>query len=96
MPENNQTPDFLTKIASHNAINGIRATFSEMKKTARRLERAFNDRADKAVEVAEFVALAYEKEYSDHTGETAVAHVMNPADCDHHASIELRLSLVAA
>ncbi|GGJ59168.1 hypothetical protein [Glutamicibacter ardleyensis] len=91
MPKNNPKPDFLTELARYNAINAVQATFSEMKKTARRLERAFNDRADKAVEAAEFLALAYEKEYSDITGETAVAHAMNPKECDHHKSVERRL-----
>lgn len=91
MPKNSPKPNFLTELARYNAINGVQATFSEMKKTARRLERAFNDRADKAIEAAEFLALAYEKEYSDITGETAVAHVMNPKECDHHKSVERRL-----
>ncbi|MGP9488916.1 hypothetical protein CIK76_05085 [Glutamicibacter sp. BW80] len=91
MPKNNPKPGFLTELARYNAINGVSSTFSEMKKTARRLERAFNDRADKAIEAAEFLALAYEKEYSDITGETAVAHVMNPKECDHHKSVERRL-----
>lgn len=91
MPKINSNPDFLTELARYNAINGVAATFSEMKKTARRLERAFNDRLDKAVEVSEFLALAYDKEYSDTTGETAVAHVMNPKECDHHKSVERRL-----
>lgn len=91
MPKNNPKPDFLTELARYNAVNGVKATFSEMKKTARRLERAFNDRADKAVEVAEFLALAYQREFTDPTGETAVAHVMNPNECDHHKSVERRL-----
>lgn len=91
MPKNNPNPDFLTELARYNAINGVSATFSEMKKTARRLERAFNDRKDKAVEAAEFIKNAYDKEYSDITGETAVAHVMNPVECDHHKSVQRRL-----
>ncbi|MGP9782580.1 hypothetical protein ACT3UQ_08980 [Glutamicibacter sp. AOP12-B1-11] len=91
MPKNNPKPGFLTELARYNAINGVSSTFSEMKKTARRLERAFNDRADKAVEVAEFLALAYQREFTDPTGETAVAHLMDPKECDHHRSVERRL-----
>ncbi|MGP5389830.1 hypothetical protein [Glutamicibacter arilaitensis] len=92
MPKN---IDFLSELARYNAINGVSATFSEMKKTARRLERAFNDRLDKAIEASEFIKNAYDKEYSDHTGETAVAHVMNPAECDHHVSVARRLAVAA-
>ena len=30
--------------------------------------------------------------YSDKTGEEAVAHVMNPEECTHHASISQRMN----
>ena len=85
-------PNFLHLLATHNNLHGITATHSELKKTARRMERAFNDRADKAIEAAEFLALAYFRKFSDKTGEEAVEHVMNPEDCTHHASIQQRMN----
>lgn len=91
MPENNQThPDFLTELAKYNAINGVGATFSEMKKTARRIERAYNDRPAALAEITihEYLRILY----SDPTADTAIAHVENPDECDHHAFIEFRQS----
>ena len=49
-------PNFLHLIATHNNKHGITATHSEMKKTARRMERAYNDRSDRDVAAAEFLA----------------------------------------
>lgn len=84
-------PNFLHDLATYNNKHGITATHSEMKKTARRLERAFNDRADQSIEAAEFLALAYFRKFSDRTGEEAVAHVMNPESCTHHTSVQRRI-----
>ena len=84
-------PNFLHLIATHNNEHGITATHSEMKKTARRMERAYNDRADRDVAAVEFLALAYDREFSDRTGEEAVEHVMNPTECTHHASVQRRI-----
>lgn len=33
--------------------------------------------------------------YGDPTGDTAVRHLMNPAECDHHASVHRRLAVAA-
>lgn len=63
--------DFLTLIANHNKARGITATFSEMKKTARRMERAYNDRKDPDLD-----PYAYVLDYSDETGETATDNVL--------------------
>lgn len=84
------SPDFLTLLSAHNNQHGIRLTFSEMKKTARRIGKAYDARPDQTV-----AAEDYFLDYSDITGETAVAHVMNPTDCDHHASVTRRLQLAA-
>lgn len=66
-------PNFLTDLAKHNEIHGITATFSEMKKTARRMERIYNqnEAARKAVD-----PLAYILQFWDETGETATDNVM--------------------
>lgn len=60
--------DYLSKLATYNQNHGITATFSEMKKTARRIERICNENeaARKAVD-----PLAYVLQYWDETGETA-------------------------
>lgn len=65
MPSNT---DYLSKLAAYNAVHGITATFSEMKKTARRIERICNENeaARQAVD-----PLAYVLQYWDETGETA-------------------------
>lgn len=92
MPSNTLTrPDFLTKLATYNAINGVNATFSEMKKTAARIAKAFDARPDPSLTADEYFL-----DYSDTTGETAVAHVMNPTECTHHESIQLRLDRKAS
>ncbi len=33
--------------------------------------------------------------YGDPTGDTAVRHITNPAECDHHASVTRRLGAAA-
>ncbi len=88
-------PNFIHSLSVHNNHHGITATHSEMKKTARRMERVFNDRADKDMAAAEFLALAYDREFSDKTGEEAVDHVMNPDECTHHASVQRRILTAA-
>jgi len=70
MPKNT---DYLSELARYNAINGITATFSEMKKTARRIGRIVeeNEAARNAVD-----PFAYVLQFWDETGELAVDHVM--------------------
>jgi len=70
MPKNT---DYLSELARYNTEHGITATFSEMKKTARRIGRIVeeNEAARNAVD-----PLAYVLQFWDETGELAVDHVM--------------------
>lgn len=65
MPSNT---DYLSKLATYNESHGITATFSEMKKTARRIERICNENEAARAAVD---PLAYVLQYWDETGETA-------------------------
>lgn len=69
MPSNT---DYLSELARYNERNGITATFSEMKKTARRIERICteNEAARNAVD-----PLAYVLQYWDSVGEEAAENV---------------------
>jgi hypothetical protein len=69
MPENN---DYLSKVAAYNEENGITATFSEMKKTARRMQRAHEAMPDGWRLTVE----EYFRQVSDPTGEEATDNVM--------------------
>jgi ABC-type Zn uptake system ZnuABC Zn-binding protein ZnuA len=60
--------DYLTKLATYNAKNNITATFSEMKKTARRMQKLHDERGP--VDVEAFFLL-----HSDPTGEEAATNV---------------------
>ena len=62
MPSHN----FMNLLATHNAEHDIHLTFSELKKTSRRIEKAFNERPDKSVD-----PYAYVLQYRDDTGEGA-------------------------
>ncbi|UUG70004.1 hypothetical protein SEA_ZUCKER_45 [Arthrobacter phage Zucker] len=66
MPSN--TPDYLSKLAAYNELHGITATFSEMKKTARRMQKIHDERGP--VDFDAFFLL-----HADPTGETAAANV---------------------
>jgi hypothetical protein len=66
MPSNT---DYLSKLASYNAAHGVTATFSEMKKTARRMQKLHDERGPVDLDV--FFLL-----HSDPTGEEATANVM--------------------
>jgi len=70
MPKNT---DYLSELARYNAEHGITATFSEMKKTARRIGRIAeeNEAARNAVD-----PLAYVLQFWDETGELATDNVM--------------------
>lgn len=66
MPSNT---DYLSKLAAYNVMNGITATFSEMKKTARRMQKLADEQGP--VDVEAFFLL-----HSDPTGEQATDNVM--------------------
>lgn len=66
MPSNT---DYLSKLATYNQSHGITATFSEMKKTARRMQKLHDERGPVDLDV--FFLL-----HSDPTGEEATANVM--------------------
>jgi hypothetical protein len=66
MPSNT---DYLSKLATYNAKHGITATFSEMKKTARRIEKLDAERGP--VDLDAFFLL-----HADPTGEEATDNVM--------------------
>jgi ABC-type Zn uptake system ZnuABC Zn-binding protein ZnuA len=61
--------DYLSLLATYNQDNGITATFSEMKKTARRMQKLADEQGPVAVEA--FFLL-----HSDPTGEEATDNVM--------------------
>jgi hypothetical protein len=66
MPSNT---DYLSKLATYNQHHGITATFSEMKKTARRMQKLHDERGP--VDVEAFFLL-----HADPTGEEATDNVM--------------------
>lgn len=61
--------DYLTMLATYNQRNNITATFSEMKKTARRMQKLDDERGP--VDIEAFFLL-----HSDPTGEEATDNVM--------------------
>jgi acid phosphatase class B len=65
MPSNT---DYLSKLAAYNELHGITATFSEMKKTARRMQKLHDERGP--VDLDAFFLL-----HSDPTGEEASENV---------------------
>lgn len=60
--------DYLSQLATYNQKHGITATFSEMKKTARRMEKLHDEQGP--VDVEAFFLL-----HSDPTGEEASENV---------------------
>ena len=61
--------DYLSMLATYNQDNGITATFSEMKKTARRMQKLHDEQGP--VDFEAFFLL-----HSDPTGEEATDNVM--------------------
>lgn len=61
--------DYLSQLATYNQQHGITATFSEMKKTARRMQKLDDERGP--VDIEAFFLL-----HSDPTGEEATGNVM--------------------
>jgi ABC-type Zn uptake system ZnuABC Zn-binding protein ZnuA len=78
--------DYLSKLAAHNQLHGITATFSEMKKTARRMQK-LNEETGMHVEVEAFFLL-----HSDPTGEDATANVMAERAAANAANAARRLA----
>jgi len=66
--------DYLSKLAHYNQLHGITATFSEMKKTARRIQRIDVERGS-PVDLEEYFL-----DYRDPTGEEASENV----DAERH------------
>jgi len=64
--------DYLTMLATYNQRNNITATFSEMKKTARRMQKLADERG--TVEFVDFEA--YFLLHSDKVGEEATDNVL--------------------
>ncbi|QDG87153.1 hypothetical protein [Pseudarthrobacter sp. NIBRBAC000502770] len=85
MPKNNR--NYLGELAAYNQKNGITATFSEMKKTARRIEKLDAERAE-PIDLN-----AYFLDYQDPTGEEAAENV--DGEREHHASVRRRLAVAA-
>ena len=75
MPSNT---DYLSKLATYNAKHGITATFSEMKKTARRMQKLHDEQGP--VDVEAFFLL-----HSDPTGEEATDNVMSEQNASNAA-----------
>lgn len=70
MPSNT---DYLSKLAAHNQECRITATFSEMKKTARRMQKLH----ESMPEGWRITVEDYFRQISDPTGEEATDNVMN-------------------
>ena len=85
--------DYLHKLATYNEEHGITSTFSEMKKTARRIEKAYEVRPDKMVD-----PYAYVLDYSDKVGEEASENVDTERaeqSARNHAHAARRLAVAA-
>jgi hypothetical protein len=81
MPSN----DYLSLLAAYNQRNGITATFSEMKKTARRMQKLHDERGPVDLDV--FFLL-----HSDPTGEEATDNVMAERAKQNAANAARRLA----
>ena len=64
-----KSTDYLSELARYNQENGVTATFSEMKKTARRIQKLHDERGP--VDLDAFFLL-----HADPTGEEATDNVM--------------------
>ena len=82
MPSNT---DYLSKLAHYNQDHGITATFSEMKKTARRMQKLHDERGPVDLDV--FFLL-----HSDPTGEEATDNVMAERAKQNHTNASRRLN----
>jgi hypothetical protein len=82
MPSNT---DYLSKLATYNQQHGITATFSEMKKTARRMQKLHDERGP--VDVEAFFLL-----HKDPTGEEATDNVMAERAAQNKTNAARRLA----
>jgi hypothetical protein len=85
MPKNKR--NYLAELAAYNEKNGITATFSEMKKTARRIEKIDAASAE-AIDLNEYFL-----DYQDPTGEAAAENV--DGEREHLGSVRRRLAVAA-
>jgi len=85
MPKNT---DYLSMLATYNNENGITATFSEMKKTARRMQKHHESMPDGWRLTVE----DYFRQVSDPTGEEATDNVMNERAKQNKANAARRLA----
>jgi hypothetical protein len=93
MPKNNSA-SYLNDLAAYNQLHGITATFSEMKKTARRMQTLHETMPDGWRLTVE----DYFRQVSDPTGEEATDNVMHENELKeraHHASVRRRLAAAA-
>ncbi|WNT44949.1 hypothetical protein SEA_ABBYDAISY_54 [Arthrobacter phage AbbyDaisy] len=87
MPKNNR--DYLTALSTYNKKHGITATFSEMKKTARRIAK-IDAETGSPVDLDAFFLL-----HADPTGEDATDNVMAEQaerSAQNHAAAARRLA----
>lgn len=77
-------PSCISDLAAYNQRHGITATFSELKKTARRLDKLAAEQ-EQPVDIE-----AYFLDYKDGTGEEATDNVMT--ERAHHTSVIRRLA----
>ena len=77
--------DYLSELARYNQENGITATFSEMKKTARRMQKLHDERGP--VDLDAFFLL-----HADPTGEEATDNVMAERAKQNQANAARRLA----
>lgn len=82
MPSN---PDYLSKLSAYNNLHGITATFSEMKKTARRMQKLHDELKPDDVE-------AFFLQHADPTGETAAENVDAERAAQNKANAARRLA----
>ena len=93
MPKNNST-NYLNELAAYNQKRGITATFSEMKKTARRMQTLHETMPDGWRLTVE----DYFRTVADPTGEEATDNVMadnEKKERAHLASVRRRLAAAA-
>jgi len=85
MPSNT---DYLSKLAAYNQDHGITSTFSEMKKTARRMEKHHASMP----EGWRLTVEDYFRQVADPTGEEATDNVMNERAKQNKANAARRLA----
>ena len=85
-------PNFLHILATHNNLHGITATHSELKKTARRMEKlhAAQEALQGQIDADKFIL-----DYSDDTGEIACGFKDNPFTQTNHANAARRIGVAA-